>query len=40
MYDIGLEEKPTHQVPIWKEPATSFRSDGTTYVRVESWANY
>ena len=34
MYDIGLEEKPTHQVPIWKEPATSFRSDGTTYVRL------
>lgn len=34
MYNIGIEEKPTHEVPIWKVPFSIFNNDGTTYTRL------
>ncbi len=34
MYNIGIEEKPTHEVPIWKVPFTVFNANNTTYTRL------
>ena len=34
MYSIGIEEKPTHEVPIWKVPFSVFNADNTTYTRL------
>ena len=34
MYDISIEEKPTHEVPVWKVPNTIFNADNTTYTRL------
>ncbi len=34
MYNIGIEEKPSHDVPVWKVPATVFNADNTTYTRL------
>lgn len=34
MYNIGIEEQPTHQVPIWRVPSVKFNADGTTYTRL------
>ncbi len=34
MYNIGIEEKPTHPVPIWRVPYSVFNEDGTTYTRL------
>ncbi len=34
MYNIGLEEKPTHPVPIWRVPSILFNNDDTTYTRL------
>ncbi len=34
MYTIGIEEKPTHEVPIWKVPFSVFNPDNTTYTRI------
>ena len=34
MYNISIEEKPTHEVPVWKVPFTVFNSDNTTYTRL------
>ena len=34
MYNIDIQEKPTHEVPIWKVPFTVFNADNTTYTRV------
>ena len=34
MYNLGIEEKPTHEVPIWKVPYTIFNPDNTTYTRL------
>ncbi len=34
MYDIGIEEKPTHEVPIWKVPFSVFNANDTTYTRL------
>ncbi len=33
MYDIGIVEHPTHAVPIWRVPFTSFNTS-TTYTRI------
>lgn len=33
MYAINIEEKPTHEVPIWKVPFSVF-SNSTTYTRL------
>jgi hypothetical protein len=34
MYDISIEEKPTHEVPVWKVPRTVFNTDNTTFTRL------
>jgi hypothetical protein len=34
MYNISIEEKPTHEIPIWKVPFSIFNSDNTTYTRL------
>lgn len=34
IYNIAIEEQPTHAVPIWKVPSASFGADETTYVRL------
>lgn len=34
MYNIGIEEKPTHEIPIWKAPFSIINNDGTTYTRL------
>ncbi|TSC84625.1 MAG: Uncharacterized protein G01um101413_9 [Parcubacteria group bacterium Gr01-1014_13] len=34
MYNIGIEEKPAHQVPIWKVPFTLFNPNNTSYTRI------
>jgi hypothetical protein len=34
MYNIDIQEKPTHEVPIWKVPFSVFNADNTTYTRI------
>ena len=34
MYNIGIEEKPTHEVPVWVVPFSVYNTDGTTYTRL------
>ncbi len=34
MYNINIEEKPTHEIPVWKVPLSSFNANGTTYTRL------
>ncbi len=34
MYSIGLQEQPTHEVPVWVVPSSVFNDDGSTYTRL------
>lgn len=34
LYNIGIEEQPSHTVPIWKVPSAAFNNNGSTYVRL------